>query len=502
MNNSLKFGWAEVDMTPSEPIRLQGQFYERIATKVETPITVTALAIDDGENQAVICSCDLTNIKEELISLVRERIADIQDLDPKMVIIGATHTHTSYVYKSNQNTSVGFAEKIKTFLPEGRKYIPLVGGEAMDIYQAGLRIADTIAQAVRKAWANRKEGYYANEFGRAAVGMCRRAVYDDGSALMWGDTNTPNFIAMEGGNDSGVELLFIFKEDKKLSGVVVNVACPAQVLEQRSFVSSDFWGKLKILLRQTYGEDLFVLGLASPAGDQCPRDLIRWVDPETPIDDPNVAKRKMSRKADPSMYDIAGSKKIAKRLYNEIVDAYEEAVEEMQSSAPFLHRCETLELPLRRVTKADVAAAERAIRQFFEEHPGDLNYMDSCSLHVHIGTIDRYRLQQKKNLVPIELHTLRLGEIAIATNPFELFLDYGNQIRACSAAKQTFLFQLTGGAQNYLPTAKAEQGGHYSAYVSSGTVGHQGGDLLVRSTLTRINEFFKDEYLKENNHYD
>ena len=493
MNHSLKFGWAEVDMTPTEPIRLQGQFYERIATEVETPVTVTALAIDDGENQAVICSCDLTHVKEGLIALVRERIADIEDLDPKKVIIGATHTHTSYVYKVDQNSGVGFADKIKFYLPEGRKYIPLVGGEAMDPYQAGLRIADAVAEAVRKAWANRKEGYFANEFGRAAVGMCRRAVYDDGSALMWGDTNNPNFVAMEGGNDSGIELLFIFDESKKFSGVVVNIACPAQVLEQRSFVSSDFWGKLKILLRETYGEDIFVLGLASPAGDQCPRDLIRWVDPETPIDDPNVAKRKRSRKADPSMYDIAGSKKIAKRLYNEIVDAYEEAVEEMQDTAVFEHRCEMLDLPLRRVTKADVADAERAIRRFFEDHPGDLNYMDSCSLHVHIGTLDRYQLQQKQNLVPIELHTLRLGEIAIATNPFELFLDFGNQIRACSAAKQTFLFQLTGGVKRYLPTAKAEQGGHYSAYISSGSVGHQGGELLVRTTLERINEMFEGE---------
>jgi len=33
------------------------------------------------------------------------------------------------------------------------------------------------------------------------------------------------------------------------------------------------------------------------------------------------------------------------------------------------------------------------------------------------------------------LHIIRLGNIAIATSPFELFLDYGNQIKARSLAE-------------------------------------------------------------------
>jgi hypothetical protein len=85
---------------------------------------------------------------------------------------------------------------------------------------------------------------------------------------------------------------------------------------------------------------------------------------------------------------------------------------------------------------------------------------------------------------------IRLGSIAIATNPFELFLDYGNQIKARSLAEQTFLIQLCNGSEGYLPTLKAEQGGHYSAFVSSGYVGHVGGEQLVRQTLQSINGIF------------
>ena len=90
-----------------------------------------------------------------------------------------------------------------------------------------------------------------------------------------------------------------------------------------------------------------------------------------------------------------------------------------------------------------------------------------------------------------EIHIVRFGDVAIATNPFELFLNYGNKIRARSKAKQTFLIQLSCGADGYLPTEKAEKGGHYSANVSSGITGHEGGNLLVRSTLEHINKMFE-----------
>jgi hypothetical protein len=86
----------------------------------------------------------------------------------------------------------------------------------------------------------------------------------------------------------------------------------------------------------------------------------------------------------------------------------------------------------------------------------------------------------------VEFHVIRLGNIAITTNPFEMFLDYGNRMKARSPAEQTFVAQLSCGALGYLPTKKAEEAGHYSAYVSSGCVGHEGGDIFVRRTLAEI----------------
>jgi hypothetical protein len=309
---------------------------------------------------------------------------------------------------------------------------------------------------------------------------------------MWGDTNKANFTELEGGNDSGIELLFTFDNNKKLTGVVANAACPAQVLEHRNFISSDYWGKVKEMLRKQYGEDVYLLGLCSAAGDQCPRDMVRWVEPETPINDPNIVRNDVTvRVADPSMFDVKGCELIGRRIANEIFYAFEEVCEYV-SEAEFEHRNITVDMPLRRVTPSEVEAATKAIKDFAAEiGDGTINFADNARMHIHAGVVTRSNVQEKIDVVPIEVHVIRLGNIAFATNPYELFLNYGNQMRARSKASQTFLIQLSCGSYGYLPTENAEKGSHYSAYVSSGTSGHEGGDLLVRKTVSEINDMLK-----------
>ena len=495
--SKIKIGWAEVDITPKKgtKIGLAGQFFERITDEVESPITLTALAIDNGDDNFIICSCDLVAVDDNLVKIVKDRLKEEGTVNPEKVIISAIHTHTSYVYKRQNNITrlVGSFDYLKKVIPEDMAYKPLVSSEdRLDPEVALEFIANKIVQAVITAWKNREEGCYRNAFGRAAVGMCRRVCYDDGSALMWGDTNTPNFTVLEGGNDNGIELIFTYDKDKNLTGVVGNIACPAQVVEHRSYISSDYWGKVKQNLRKEYGDDLFVLGLCSAAGDQCPRDMIRWVEPESYIDDPNIKREDvLARTADPSMFDVSGLKVVGRRISSEIIAVHDELKSPYIEDSEVCHQTLKVDLPLRRVTKEEYFNAVQMIDKFIEKNRGrTINFDDNARMHVYSGIIARYELQKTVDVFPIEMHVIRLGDIAIATNPFELFLDYGNQIRARSKAKQTFLIQLACGANGYLPTEKAEKGGHYSAYVSSGYTGHVGGELLVRKTLECINKKF------------
>ena len=280
----------------------------------------------------------------------------------------------------------------------------------------------------------------------------------------------------------------MYDENGKIKGIVPNLACPAQCVQHRMFVSPDFWGEVKVLLRNYFGEDLYMLPLCSAAGDQCPVDLVRWVEPESDVNDPNIERRyPLKRKADPSMFDLKGMKLTGRRIASEIIAVYEDGLDPAQEDVELVHNVHIMKLPLRRVTLAEVNAAKKAITEYLDKKTGDVDFNDAAKLQIYGGILAREELQNVLNVVDTEVHTIRLGSIAIATNPFELFLDYGNQIKARSHAEQTFLIQLANGIEGYLPTEKAEKGGHYSAFIASGLVGHLGGEQLVRETLDDIN---------------
>jgi len=500
--SKILIGWAEESLVPDKKVSLAGQFYERISEAVESEICATAMAVESDGEQMILVSVDMEGFPEALVNLAREKFAKLtKEIEPRKLIISATHTHASMRVagrgsaksKSGQMVDTR-AAMLEKFLPKDKLYVAnvTVDDSILTPEEGTELVTDKIALAAHRAWESRQEAYYTNEFGRAAVGMCRRVCYDDGSAQMWGDTNTANFVSMEGGNDSGIELIYTFDANKKLTGVVTNIACPAQILEQRNFISADYWGRAKAILREKLGEHIYLLGLCGAAGDQCPRDLVRWVEPETPIKDPNVKRPyPIKRKADPSMFDISGCNRVGKRIANEIISVYEE-IADLKDEAVFEHKIIDMDLPLRRVTIREYDNAVREIEYYIEKNKDKeaFDYEDSARLNVHIGTIQRYRDQQLQNIVTAETHIIRFGNISISTSPFELFLDYGNIIKARSLSEQTFIVQLCCGGLGYLPTEKAEKGGHYSAYVSSGRVGHEGGDLLVRKTIEEINKMF------------
>lgn len=456
--SELLVGAATVSITPDQPVALSGQMHTRIAREVESPVTANALALESRQgdevlDQAILVSCDLVAIREGILDAVRQRLGErLPDFDAQKLVLSATHTHTAPVMR------------------EGQYELPDDGVIRPDAYVEFL--VDQIAEAAASAWEGRAPGGVGWGLGHAVVAQNRRAVYADGRAVMYGGTDQADFVGIEGYEDHGVEVLFFWDRDQRLIATAVNVACPAQEVEGRSAVNADFWHQVREQLRDRHGEDLVVLGWTGAAGDQSPHLMFR-----------EAAEERMR-----ALRGLDRLEELARRVVAAWEDAYAGARQEIHTEdVPLVHQVTTIELPTRRVTDEEHADAVAQVEALSK------NPADRVRMRWQQAVVDRYEQQQAGEVPPdtMELHVLRLGDVAIATNDFELFTEYGIRMKARSRALQTFVLQLSGPG-TYLPTAAAVRGGGYSAIVQSSRVGPEGGDALVDQTVEAINALWPE----------
>ena len=447
----LLVGAATIDITPERPVALSGQRRVRIAKEAETPITATVLALEsrDGENsleQALVVSCDLAAIRPGILDKVREKVKTrVPDFDLQKLFLSATHTHTAPV------------------MLEGRYTLPETG--IMQPGEYAEWMTGRVAEAVAEAWQKRAPGKVAWGQDHAVVGRNRRAVYADDTAKMYGSTNTPNFRGIEGYEDHGVDVLLFWDERDRLIATAINVVCPAQEVESRSAINADYWHPVRQSLRAKYGEHLAVLGWIGAAGDQSPHLMF----------DKGAEELMCTRRG------LTRLEEIARRIVRAWEDVYEVAKKDIHPDAVLRHQVQEIDLPYREVTEAEASTARKQAATYADDPAQKWNY------RWHQAVVQRYERQQAgtPDIHKMELHALRLGDVAIATNEFELFTDYGIQIKSRSPAVQTFVIQLTGSA-GYLPTQRAVCGGGYSAVIQSSRVGPKGGQLLVDRTLEAV----------------
>ena len=88
----------------------------RIAKTIETPLTANVLVLesragDRSLDEAVMVSCDLGMVSKELQEIVRQAVCKrLPELDPKKIVLSATHTHTA-AHGRAQHVVFGFQNR-------------------------------------------------------------------------------------------------------------------------------------------------------------------------------------------------------------------------------------------------------------------------------------------------------------------------------------------------------------------------------------------------------
>jgi len=492
----VKMGWGKRCISIDEPVSIPGQMHMRISEGIMDPLYATALCIDGGEGQDVVimCSMDTIVLRGGIQKQIREAVAARNPQIPvENIILNATHTHTGSILTDTPETT-----------PDGKPIYPASKYREFCAAQC--------ADAICEAWDTRKEGGIAYGYGYAVVAHSRRVVYFDdtslrqgsspvapnGHARMYGNTDDEQFSHYEAGADHFLNAMFTFDAENNLTGMIVNIPCPSQMTEHHIQQSADFWHDIRKAVAEQYGEHIYVLSQCAAAGDLSPRILhykqaqerrmaLKYGKPYGE-EDPYKLNKPMTERWD-----------VAERVITAINEVYGWAKKEIFTDIPVQHTVRTLQLPRRRITDEEKQWCEETLVKMASEldelkngTPEEVRKAVSTYNAVYARNqraIAKWKLLKEEPCLPMECHVLRIGDIAFATNRFELYMDFMHRIQARSPFIQTFIVQLAGDEDgSYLPTQRGVEGKGYSASIFCNYVGPEGGQTLVDETVAILKE--------------
>jgi len=509
--NEIKIGWALRDVSTDKPVSIPGQFYTRVSQGVFDPITLSALVIDNGADLAIFLSADLVVIRSYMLDKIREKVARLDPSIPvSKILMNVTHTHTGpSIYGDGSSAWKGGSST------PGSDQFPHEGVEIASSDDYCAFFSDQAAAAIGQAYATRAPGGIAYGYGYAVVAHSRRVVYVDdvsrrpgavvnsthgvdGHARMYGETNDARFSHYEAGADPFVNLLYTFDAAGRLTGAVVNVPCPSQNSENEWRLSASFWNEVRTAIRAKHG-DIFILPQCAAGGDLSPRILHYR----------KAQARRFALKYGSAAEPI-GEWNTRKDIGERVACAFDEvlswAKKDIRTALPMTHVVRTVHLDKRRITAEEAEYEKKQLDGLLQTGFKKDGTPQERLVHDSIleagrnrcrRILTRFEEQDAEPKLPMELHVVRIGEIAFASNRFELYMDFMHRIQARSPFTQTFIVQLAGvpgpDGGTYLATERGVWGKGYSASRYCNLVSPQGGQELVEETVRTLNEVYTKE---------
>lgn len=510
----LQIGWAKRSIAVPGPCAISGQSFLRVSIGSYTPVLASALAISNSKDAAIFVSADVVSVSaavfQKAVDIIKKESPSIPTAK---IILNGTHSHTG---PSTHNHVINYPNKVD-----------IVPGKESQAF-----IARQIADAVMEAWAKRADGSIAYGYGFASVGHSRRSLYLDdtgkrlghmpgyasnGHCIMYGKTTDDMFAGYEAGTDAFINILYTFDNKSKLSGAVVNVPCPAQNFEAAWMYYAGFWHNVREKLAAKYG-DVGLICQTAAAGDLAPRQLhyneaeyrryaLKYPElitayKKNPMKYPYYVPR-----TDEYMKGEILEMMRAEDSANRIMTAFDEVLEwasKDKKYAPRLkHEVKTVHLERtilpESILKQEKVYHERFMKQKFVTDGDKWDMLKKNSIlnarrsKVN-GVIRRFNEQKKIKTFATDIHVVRIGDIAFATNRFELFIDFMHRIQGRSPFLQTFIVQLVTdqyGVGSYLATDRAEKNKGYGATPYSCQVSPKGGQQLVDNTVEMLKNMKK-----------
>lgn len=421
---TFRAGIAIRDITPEPGVSLAGHFHDRSATHVHDPLHARCLVLDDGTTQLALVTVDSCMVLREVFDAAKAQIHDAIGIPVTNLLMAATHTHTgptsAHVFQSD----------------------PVPGYAAV--------LAAAIAEGVCEAFEKRVPAEIS--WGAGAVPdevFCRRWLMKPGSipANPFGETtdkvrmNPPraseDLIEPAGPTDPEVPFIALRHKDGKPLAVLANYALHYVGGTDAGAISADYFGCFATALTQL---------LTADAGDV---PFLAMLSNGASGNINNINFRETGTAAAPYEQMNAVASKVAQEVYR----VYQRL--SFNDWVPLAATAGELMLGVRRPNEAEITRAQAIV------DGAESDIMKSAE---EVYARETLLLQDYPAEVRVPLQALRIGDVAIAAIPCEVFVETGLHLKGTSPFPQTIPIELANGYNGYLPTAEQHALGGYETW--------------------------------------
>jgi neutral ceramidase len=441
----LRAGAAKVEITPAMGVSLDGSISKNgPASSVHDPLHARALVLDDGATRLAIVVVDQCMTEGQIFDTAKQKINRASGIAVDHMLMAATHSHAA-----------------PRTIHIGREPID-------DQYHA--QLADWITEAVIAANKNLAPAVvgYAS-FYKPELLACRRFTCDPGSvrANPFGEGGeriksvagqSTAIIGPAGPIDPQFSVLSVRHVDGTPLCLLGNFSVHYCGGYRRGAVSADYFGFFSAAVESTLAANSShppMVGIMSNGTSG----------------DTGSFKSTDGRK----FAAFEGMQFYGRTLAEEAIKSVQDAEHRGDVTLEMLER--KLELAVRRPDAKRIDWAKQVLSDPTAKHP---------HRWTKIYAQEALHLAEYPATRTIKLQAIRIGDVAIAAAPSEVFAETGLAIKKLSPIQHTFNMELANGYSGYLPTREQHRLGGYETWPARSSLLEVGAEEKIRRELLSL----------------
>lgn len=417
-------GAATSNITPRLGCSINGYLNDRKAAHIHDELRARCLVLDNGQVRLAIVVCDSCMISRDTMDAAKQAIHDQSGLPVEHILISSTHTHTA-------PSSMGLFQS-----EPDKEYLRFLAS----------RVADGVARAVnnlapaRIAWGSgRVPEQVFNRRWRMKPGTIPATPFGGTNDLvkMNPPVASPNLVEPAGPTDPEVSIVSVQTAGGRPLALLANYSLHYVGTGRDNDISADYYGAFAERIQQLLGAERqdppFVALLSNgTSGD---------------INNINFRKKQPPQKPYEQIRLVADGVASEAHRVCQTLQYKDWVLLGVQQTE--------LKLGLRLPSSTDVARAEAILSK--AKGPELRTWEEVYARE----TVIMKDYPQETALI---IQALRIGDLAIAAIPCEVFAETGLAIKQKSPFNQTFTIELANGGNGYLPTPEQHQLGGYETW--------------------------------------